>query len=402
MPRQSAAPPWLAALPLVLLVSLLAGETLVLSLAGRRMGLGPADFLLAIATLLFPWWWRRRPPVTAATIAAYGFVIWALASATFWSVDMRRSVLSSADLMKGTLAFLICYNAFMCSKRDLFAVALRIFNLVLALQTGWVVWRAFTELGALSYFGLKDGIVTPMGLSNFIAVFFEFGIVYEVLTRRRGWLPFSLINLSALLLTLSRGALAALAMTLIVGAALAALLPGQRKASLALLGVLAAAVVGLVATPLGQFIIEAFGTVSRSATARMALWQSALEAASHAPLTGVGFGTFESVGENRHTHSLPFELLSGTGVFGFGLFVFAMAAIVVKAFAEALNEHRTREDRRENLALALALFGILSHSLIEPFFLGRSAIWTGIVLAWMVVVSSGGRNRATATAVSSV
>ncbi len=386
-------PRWIAAVPFLLMISLLAGTPLVLPLAGRHMGLGPTDFILVVVAFLSPWWWRTRPPVTVATVTAYAFVAWCLASAVFWSVDMRRSVLGTGELLKAVLTFLVCYNAFALSQRELFPRVLRLFNGILAVQLVWGLWSMVNEFGALSFFGLKDAVVTPIGQSNFIAIFFEFGIVYELLTRRKGWLAFGLLQFAALLLTLSRGALVALAITLTVGSMVALVTHGQRKAAAVLIGALATAGLVLLATPLGQFIVQAFDIIDRSATARMSLWSAALTAVSHAPLTGIGFGAFESIGGIRDTHSTFFELLSETGVIGLTLFSLAAGAIIAASLVRAWDGRVGEWARRENMALGLALFGVLTHSMIEPFFLNRSAIWTAYVLAWMVAVSGSAKRQ---------
>src|SRR6185436_15989649 len=92
--------------------------------------------------------------------------------------------------------------------RRAFPLALRLLNAVLVLQIIGALAKVLAG-DASGYYNIKDGIALPLGGSNFIALFLEFGLLYELLSRRRFWLPFMVLNGVGVVMTFSRGALLA-------------------------------------------------------------------------------------------------------------------------------------------------------------------------------------------------
>lgn len=376
----------LAAIPLLLICLLLAGTPLQLSLGGRQIDLGPLDALIAVLVFAFPLWWRTMPTLTPTTLAALALVWWCGASAVWWSVDVRRSVVETLVLVEAVLTFLVCYNVFTVSRYRLFPIAVRVFGVVLSLQIFWAIYRVVTGGDASAFYDIKNLVKVPLGESNYLAIFLEFGIVYELLARRRGWVVMVALQAVALVLTFSRGGIVALAVTLTLAMVVTLLTAGERRSALI---IALPAIAGVLLVPLfemGQIFVRAFDVIGQAASLRLGLWATAMDVAKWVPVTGVGYGAFESVGGLRHAHSTVFQLLAETGVVGLGLFCAAIIGFVAATHRLSRRLPVGSPRRREALAVTLAFAGVLLHSTIEPFFLDRSALWVGCVLGWMVAL----------------
>lgn len=377
---------WLAAIPFLCMVPLLAGAPVNVPLAGREMAIGPFDGGLAVLVLLVPTWWRRLPPLTVATGAAVAFILWCGLSAALWSLDERRSAMATLVLVQATVVFIICHNALAVSTRPAFLLALRAFGAILSIQIVWVVSHIVSTGDPQEFYRFKNETQVPLGGSNYLAVFLEFCLVYELVRRAPGWLVFAALEAVAIVLTFSRGALVALAGALVLVTVSFLARRGERRGAVVVGALAAIAGLALAAVPRGRLLLQAFSTLTYTAASRAELWSYAWAAAAEAPLTGVGFGAYEVVGGVRDPHGTLFKLLAETGVPGvllFGILLGGFAAIALRA---ALRPSAHAERRREGWALCLALSPVLAHSLIEPFFFSRSAFWMAVVLAWMAVL----------------
>jgi O-antigen ligase len=252
----------------------------------------------------------------------------------------------------------------------------------LTFQIAWAVGRLLTG-PAIGYYALKSEIQLPLGGSNFLALFLEFGLLFEVLARQRWWVLFAAVDLVGILLTLSRGALLATGGALVLTSLVMLSIRGQRAGFVIVAGTAAAAGVMLATTPALKVLVSAFAILSRSAGLRIEIWKVAWQAAAWRPITGVGYGAYASVGAVRDVHSLPIALLTETGVIGFVLFALAILAVLGRAARAALDA-RTGDRRPEALGVAAGLGVVLLHSLIEPFFLGFSMVWASVIFAWVM------------------
>ncbi|HEX7938102.1 MAG TPA: O-antigen ligase family protein [Gemmatimonadaceae bacterium] len=375
-------PPFLAWLVGGVIVAMAAGTPLQMGLAGRTLTLGPSDLFVAALLLTLPLWFRRLPPLSLFTLTAMLFVVWVWVNSVFWSVDFRRSIMSAKGLLEGGIVFLAAWHVAAFGDRRGFPAAIRIFNTLLVVQIVWVLLKVLAS-GAAGYYGIKDGINVPLGGSNFIALFLEFGLFYELLSRRRFWLPFMALNGVGVVMTFSRGALLASAAMFLVTSIAVLGLRGQRRVAPIVLGSALAGLVALLTVPALQVFQLAFSLLGRTAGARADLWRAAWQAASWRPITGVGYGAYESVGTLRDVHSLPLALLAETGVVGLALFTVAMLAALFRVATVGVTD-RDLSRRGESLGLAAGLAVVLVHSQIEPFFEGLALCWAGMVFAWIV------------------
>jgi len=363
------------------IVAMTLGMPLNLPVAGRNLPLGPTDLMMLVLLVTLPAWYRGLPPLSLLTLCAGLFVLWAWTSSVFWSIDYRRSVLTAKSLLEAAIMFVACWHVAR-DGRNTVERAIRVMNVILVAQILWIVWRLLGQAEVLGYYALKNGIMLPLGGSNYLAVFLEFGLFFELLARRRGWPVLVALNGAGILLTFSRGALLASGMMLAGLTVVMLFMRGRRPVAAAVIAAMLAAAVVVSVTPALQVMLRAFEILSRTADSRIELWQDAWQAAAWRPLTGVGYGAYESIGTLRDAHSLPMALLAETGVVGLALFSFALLAALGRALrfsADPLAGHR----RPEAQGLAAGLMVVLLHSLIEPFFLGFSAIWAAAVFAWI-------------------
>src|SRR6266508_895731 len=116
-----------------------------------------------------PLWFRRLPPPSTFVLCALLFVLWAWASAVFWSIDYRRSVLNAKALLEAAVVFLGAWHVAQAGETWAFRRAIRLMNAVLSVQIVWSVWRVLSG-PALGYYGLKSEVMLPLGGSNFLAL----------------------------------------------------------------------------------------------------------------------------------------------------------------------------------------------------------------------------------------
>ncbi len=145
----------------------------------------------------------------------------------------------------------------------------------------------------------------------------------------------------------------------------------------------AAAVVGagaVVALALAAFVgleplVDRFAEAPRHFEAgRAPVWKTAVAAATEAPIFGHGWGTFGALASAyrpeptglsfEHAHSDYLEVLAETGLVGFGLAMWLVAAIVRRTLA-TLSTPLTHRQRLAVGALAASLFAVLIHSLAD-------------------------------------
>jgi O-antigen ligase len=366
----------------VAVISLAAGSPISLSVSGRTLPLGPADFFILILALTIPLWLRRLPPLNSFVVCALCYTQWVWASAVFWSVDYRRSVLTAKSVLEAAVVYLAAWQVAQGGCARYLATAIRWMDAVLALQIAWVVWNLLSGQ-PLGYYALKNGVTLPLGSSNYLALFLEFGLVYELLSRRPGWALFLALDAAGMLLTFSRGALLATGATLAFTAIVLLAVEGQRRVSLIVAGTLVAGGIVLVTLPELRIVLDAFSILGHTADSRIELWQDAWDAASWRPLIGVGYGAYESIGTARNAHSLPLALLAETGVVGLALFGGAIAAVFGRILKLAADRG-TGPRRSEAIGVAGALAVVLMHSLVEPFFLELSLIWSAVIFGWII------------------
>jgi O-antigen ligase len=201
---------------------------------------------------------------------------------------------------------------------------------------------------------------------------------------------------TALLLSLSRGAVMTLGVTFLPLSALLLLRRGSRRYGLVGLAVFIGML--LYAAPLGlEGLLEKFADLERGAADRWKIWAGAWQMAMAYPWAGTGWGTFEwtypafrpeTCGEVLfdHAHNDWLELLAETGVVG----VLLVLAGVVLYMASGLGAWR---ERRDPWAVWLGFSALASvavtgtHSLGEFFFRTHAnALTLAAVMAWGWVV----------------
>lgn len=180
-------------------------------------------------------------------------------------------------------------------------------------------------------------------------------------------------------LTRSRGALLAAGATTLILLTMAALHRTVKRRARAVAGVAIALLAGVLfvaatagATPVLRFLES--DPRELSATIRVTLWRTSLEAWRQSPIVGSGLGTFrdafrrvqprELEGIVEHAHSDPLQLLVTGGVVGWALGVLLFGSFLF-LLVGLWKRQRHREESAFVLAGIGALFTLALHGLVE-------------------------------------
>jgi tetratricopeptide (TPR) repeat protein len=198
----------------------------------------------------------------------------------------------------------------------------------------------------------------------------------ETLLNRIGWLVGTFLCAGAALATLSRGAVVALAVAVLVFASLRYFAGdvsgggGRRRASLAwAMLIVGLVVLGAASLGAGQ-LVDRFKTDTVSTDVRFELWRDGLGVFAEHRL-GIGRGAFDRVFPIYRTFKMPFpvrfafveneplQLLIDCGWFFFGL----LAALFITFIAWRIIRHGRRD--KIEAALVAGLFAVLAHSFLD-------------------------------------
>jgi O-antigen ligase len=187
----------------------------------------------------------------------------------------------------------------------------------------------------------------------------------------RRWPVFLLLVVfgTALVFTFSRGALAAVLVSLALTVAMPVRGRGRRVAVLA--GVIGAAVAVVVTTPAAARVVDFAGrSVDEIANQRGDIWREALWAAGTHPVIGVGLGGLLTAQEGRtYAHNLVLQLAAETGALGtlsFLLFLATMGWVLVRV---SLAESRS-PDVWIYFGLLTSFVATLMHNAVENTLIG--------------------------------
>lgn len=284
--------------------------------------------------------WRTPPAPSAATLGLLALAALTLLSALWGRSDEALALVHLPALYAGLLY----------ATEWIGAAALGPLTSAVTVVAGAALVGRATGLAAPSPEPGSVRLAWPIGYANGIGLLCALGVVLCVGARRL--LP-ALVCAAALVWTLSRSAIVAC----VLGLLLLAALRGRRSAVVGAV-VLGAATV-LVAWPAYQrFQSPAPDTrnVSRLATisghGRTELWRSALREGAHRPLAGGGAGSWQRTSHARTTnpHSLELQTFAELGVLGLaalGVFLWdvlrrrrpeaALAAFAAWAVAAAVD-----------------------------------------------------------------
>lgn len=378
--------------PLVLTTSLLFGIAFVVPLGGKSLPIYYSDLFvlsfLAGAALVV----KRVQRIPMAYGAWLLFAMWATASA-FWSIDPLRTLGAAWRLwLAVSLAVVLYWRLPRTSWTP--DLAVRVFGIALSLWAlARVPWNAITASGlSVHIHQVKHSVSVPLGVSNYLATFLLFCLIYEVVRGKRGWWVTAAFNAAALIGTFSKGAFLALSVSLaiLIGLAFALPKPIRREVLHRILSitVIVAAVPILMFALVPQVALDVVASQEVSELGRLSLWSQALDQFYERPLSGIGHGAFQGQEfgdspEMRRPHNWVLQLLSETGLIGSVLY----GAFVLFLFGKSGTVLILRPPAARPMALGLAatwaaLLAMHVHGLVEIIFEAPAgSIWLSIFSA---------------------
>ncbi len=369
------------------LVGLLLPPLIKFNLADRTVNVRVTDIAIIIGCVIVLSVRCRRISHSALNLMILAFPTWCMMT-SLWSTDGLRTLMYSAYLFEAYLTFIIASVYFRTAKDTRLQNPLRLFGLILAMQVVWMASIGYRSVG-LNPSVWKQYIVVPIGGSNFIAPFFEFIALYELVLKDTWWPIFSGIMFTGIILTMSRGGIISflfvLALYLIIDVFGHRLVGGKRRVLSTVIAIFAISfVLWALREPLGNW----FNTLSSSFNDRIFLAKTALNAFNQRPFTGVGFGAFGVWGGTyvRAPHNLWLQVLAETGIIGMSLLLVLFLVVGYSIFSSFTKRYIIGEIR-ELMAVSIGFVAILLHSTMEPFLLdGVSSIWIAFILAWVLTV----------------
>ena len=270
----------------------------------------------------------RLATLELVTLACLGGLVAWTGLSTLWSVDPEASIL---ELERGVVVVAGLTALLLLARRGASA----------AILAGIVAAGTVTSAIALAAGALEPvGYANALGLFAAMGTIIAFGLAVGATRRSARALAgaAAVVQLAAVFVSASRGALAALALGLVVAVALsdrrgrAAVPVGRRRAAVA--ATVAAVTVGLIvaaAVPVADDGV--------SVTARLRLWTVAVHSVTDAPLRGAGAGSFARTWlahrpvarPANNAHTLYLETLAELGLPGLLLLAGALGAPLVAA-----------------------------------------------------------------------
>lgn len=263
-------------------------------------------------------------------------------------------------------------------KENIYIYASRIFVLLIILQL-FINFSVGLQSGVTGFYDLKDFARTLIGKSNFISIFISFDLIYEFISKQKHWLFFFLIDVIAIIVTISRGAIVSLVIAIFLFFVIALFNKNFSKKNLllSLCFLIVVATGFMLATSPGRELLKGLSSGLGASTVgtRQTLWQEAFNETLLNPL-GVG------IIWRNDPHNFLFSSLRNLG------FVFGTIYIFLIASPFFLFLHPiVLKLSKKSIAILVAYSSVFIHSFIEVFFFTKlSVTWTMFTLVFIYLV----------------
>lgn len=312
------------------------------------------------------------------------FFVWTLPTGLFIALEKMRILVFWKNYFAGFFSLILVYYAIQ-NKIHLksLIIGFIIWGLILAL----IEFNILMQIGGFSsgvvgiYFK-KNLFAVSWGRSNYLASFFvliiplTFGYLFYTKSRKlKLFFSVGLIFMFlAIILTLSRGGLIALVLTLM----LLFVRTLKARSLVPFVSVLVIVVVIILLNPLTYVIAEGMSSLETTGSvySRLNFYEDTWNAFLKYPLTGVGFGNLSfyatfilAKDASSSAHNIVLGMLGETGLIG-GIFFFSILGVVI---VKVFKDYQSEEDQSLKLlkwAFFSAIFGGYIHSLVEPNFEG--------------------------------
>lgn len=319
----------------------------------------------------------KMPPLVLSLMAILTAIfLYSLISVNWTSYGF--SVIPGAMIyFYGIIALFVAYY-YLKQKEDLYILASRIFVLLIVLQL-FLNISVGIKSGVSGFYDLKDFARTLIGKSNFISIFISFDLIYEFISKQKYWLFFFLIDLVAIIFTISRGAIVALVIAIFIFFVVAMFNKNFSKKNLLLsLGflIIVSACFMLVTAP-GRELLKGLSSGLGASTVgtRQTLWKEAFNETLLNPW-GVG------IVWRNDPHNFMFSSLRNLGFF-FGTIYMLLIASPFFVFVHPI----VLKLSKKSIAILMAYLSVFIHSFIEVFFFTKlSVTWTMFTLVFIFLV----------------
>lgn len=292
--------------------------------------------------------------------------------------DYGLSVLpGSIVFFYGVISIFIA-NYYFQKDSNLYVIVSRLFVLIIIIQLFINIYEGMAS-GVTGFYELKDYARTLIGKSNFISIFIAFDLIYEFISKDKHWVVFLLIDLIAIIFTISRGAIVTVVLALGVFFIIAMFNKNfNRKSILLSISVLIIIfVVFMVVTPPGRELLQGLsaGLGANTVSTRQVLWKEAFTETIANPM-GVG------IVWRNDPHNFIFSSLRNLG------FMFGTIYIVVIASPLFLFLHPIiLRLSKKTIGLLVAYLSVFIHSFIEVFYFTKLSVsWSMFTIVFIFIM----------------
>lgn len=281
-----------------------------------------------------------------------------------WSDYGSTALPGALPFLYGLLALFIS-SYYYKKNKDIYINGLRVLVLIMLIQLS-ISMFGLLESDASGFYAVKDFARTPMGKSNLISFYFVFGLLYEFISKEKHWLFFFMINLIAVVLTLSRGAIFSLGFSLIIYLIIAMINSNFKKAKVVMsfIFLIAVLLIFMYTTAVGEEFLQALrsGLGARTVGTRQVLWNNAFMETVQNPF-GVGVVWMED------PHNI---ILSAWRNLGFVLGSIYVLFLTYPLFY--LLHSNVKTYSAKTVALLVAYSSVFIHAFIEIYYFSTISV----------------------------
>ncbi|MCR4417441.1 MAG: O-antigen ligase family protein [Ignavibacteria bacterium] len=367
----------------IFLLSILAGSVGKVDIAGKVPPILWVDILFPfmILILIILLYFNKEKVWNYLLLFYLVFLIWSCLS-FFIAHDKLRALLIWKSYLGGFVVFLFALITITDYKKIInYFKVLSVWGLILAIIELYIIYSLGSiKLGIVGLFFNKNLLATSWGKSNYLATFYVLIIpivttlffLSRPLNRKLLILFIMVVMVSALVLTLSRGGMIALGISIII-LMTRLLRPRTFIPILIAIGLISLI---LILNPLTTVLIERINKAEHSLSyfTRINFYKDVWNIFLENPITGVGLGNlgYHSkfiVSVHASAHNIILGLLGETGIIGALIYLSLLIYISVICVVNYIKE----KDKTIKLLLwsfISAFIGVVIHSMIEPNFEG--------------------------------
>lgn len=292
----------------------------------------------------------------------------------YWSSSAMTSLTGSLVLFYGLIGFMVAEHFYSINPNS-FIIANRILIISLFVQLLINMASLIHSYGD-AFYQIKHQSSTLIGDSNFIAFYFTFTFLYELIAKNKRWLFYTLICLFAVVLTLSRGAIISIVVSLAIYLVLIIFNRNIKKSgsiiSIGTLGLLFYLFINYTTPGMALWSGLNEGLGSHTIYARNILWDEAIAQIQQNPF-GHGVIWIDD------PHNIALRAWRDLGL-GFGtIFLLLIAYPLYNIF-----RLRTLRFSNKSIAVLIGYLSVFVHAMVEPFYLSTtSIIWVVMLISFL-------------------